>query len=156
MKPDSNLSPTHWIVLASLLGSFVMFGIGAWMLYAGIAAEGAVDIKTTLASGTIRTGSAGLFIIFFAFLIIIASLALLASRASKSTSTGTVPGSRVRSSRLLPALYAVLVALLLCSLGVAVFPEGARMAFLSGAFMLATAMFGLVTAYIRAVATDEP
>lgn len=155
MQTESQFSPTHWIVLASLLGSFVMFGVGAWMLYAGIAAEGAVDIKTTLASGTLRTGSAGLFIIFFAFLVIIASLLLLASRASKSTPTEAQPGARARSRRLLPALYAVLVALLLCSLGVAVFPEGARMAFLSGAFMLLTAMFGLVTAYIRAVADDE-
>ena len=155
MQPESKFSPTHWIVLASLLGSFVMFGVGAWMLYAGIAADGAVDIKTTLASGTIRTGSAGLFIIFFAFLVIISSLALLASRANKGTSGDALPGSRPRSKRLLPALYAVLVALLLCALGVAVFPEGARMAFLSGAFMLATAMFGLVTAYIRAVADDE-
>lgn len=155
MQTDSKFTPTHWIILAVLVCSFAMVGLGAWMLYAGIAAEGAVDIKTTIASGTIKTGSAGLFIIFFAFLVIIAALALLISSAGKDRSFSEVRGTGPRSKRLLPALYAVLVGTILSALGVALFPEGARLSFMTASFILGTAMFALVTAYIRAVAEDE-
>lgn len=47
------------------------------MMGFGIAAEGAIDIKSTVISGSIKTASAGLFILFFAFAIIVYVLASL-------------------------------------------------------------------------------
>jgi hypothetical protein len=49
------------------------------MMWFGIAAEGAIDIKSTVVSGSIRTASAGLFILFFAFAIIVYVLTSLST-----------------------------------------------------------------------------
>ncbi len=51
-------------------------------MWLGVGAEGEVNIKSTLVSGAIKTGSAGLFIIFFGFLIVLFVLGTLTAKAS--------------------------------------------------------------------------
>ena len=71
--------------LVALIGGFVLIGIGAYMMYTGIEAEGSIDLKSSLVSGSLKSGSAGLFLSFFGGLIVIASLISL--RGSESSST---------------------------------------------------------------------
>ena len=75
--------PADIIRLVALIGGFLLAGVGALMMWLGISAEGAIDIKGTVLSGSIRTGSAGLFIVFFAFGIIVYVLASLAAAHSQ-------------------------------------------------------------------------
>src|SRR5258708_28293850 len=68
---ESHWKPNDWLRLVALIGGHMLFAIGAYMLYLGIVAEGIVDIKSTIISGTLKTASAGLFICFFSFLLIV-------------------------------------------------------------------------------------
>jgi len=54
-------------------------------MWLGVGAEGAVDIKSSVLSGTIKTGSAGLFTLFFGFGIIIFVLATLNAKSQNAT-----------------------------------------------------------------------
>lgn len=63
--------PSDVLRLVALIGALVMFGIGAFMMWQGISAEGAIDIKSSVLSGSIKTGSAGLFIAFLSFAVIV-------------------------------------------------------------------------------------
>src|SRR2546430_9538709 len=72
--------PNDWLRLISLIGAFGLFGVGSWMLFQRISAEGFVDLKSTLLSGTLKTSSAGLYICFFALFILIFVLVTLVSR----------------------------------------------------------------------------
>jgi hypothetical protein len=69
-----NWGPNDVIRLAALIGSMVLFGVGAYMMFQGIGAEGAIDIKSSVVSGSLKTGSAGLFIVFLSFLVIVVVL----------------------------------------------------------------------------------
>ena len=60
--------------LLLLLSGIMFFGVGVWMIQAGIKAEGSIDIRSEVLSGSLKTGSAGLFITFFAFFMILASV----------------------------------------------------------------------------------
>ena len=76
------LDPTKWepadvIRLAALIGALLLAVVGSLMMWFGISADGAIDIKSTVISGSIKTASAGLFILFFAFAIIVYVLASL-------------------------------------------------------------------------------
>jgi len=57
--------------LVALLGSLLLFILGAVMMWSGISAEGAIDIKSSILSGSVKTASAGLFICFLSFVIIV-------------------------------------------------------------------------------------
>lgn len=53
------------------------FGVGIWMIKSGISAEGVIDIHfREVLSGSLKTGSAGLFITFLAFWMILLSFLL--------------------------------------------------------------------------------
>jgi hypothetical protein len=52
------------IRLVALLGAILLFALGAFMMWQGISAEGAIDIRSSVLSGSIKTGSTGLFIAF--------------------------------------------------------------------------------------------
>lgn len=54
-----------------LVCGIIFFVVGIIMMIVGISAEGSIDIRSVLVSGKLHTGSAGLFIIFFAFLLIL-------------------------------------------------------------------------------------
>lgn len=103
MTDNSKWSPNDWLRLIGLIGGMCLFGLGAWMLFQGISAEGALDLSTSLVSGKLKTSSAGLFVCFFSFVIIVFSL---------------VSSLRVREEgspdRLVQAFWGVLVAELGC------------------------------------------
>jgi hypothetical protein len=52
----------------------VFFGIGILMLYVGIKAEGSLDVSTGLFSGQLKTGDAGVIVLFLSFILMLASL----------------------------------------------------------------------------------
>ena len=58
--------PADVIRLAALIGAFLL-AVGSLMMWFGISADGAIDIKSTVVSGSIKTASAGLFILFLPF-----------------------------------------------------------------------------------------
>ena len=61
--------------LIALIGGFALFCLGIWLLVSGIKADGTVDLKSAVLSGTLRTESAGLYVCFFAVFIVVISLA---------------------------------------------------------------------------------
>ncbi len=91
------------------------------MLFRGISAEGVVDLKSTLLSGTLRASSAGLYICFFALFIIIFVLVTMVTPTRETTAKATG-----RARRLAWIFWALLVALALSGLGAAFAPEGIR------------------------------
>lgn len=94
MDTSRNWTPNDWIRLVALIGAFGLFGLGAWMLFLGIAAEGTIDLKSSILSGTIKASSAGLYICFFALFIIVFVLASL------------LKSQRVRFDLIRPICYA--------------------------------------------------
>jgi hypothetical protein len=57
----------HTFRLILLIAAIAFFAIGLWMIYSGIQAEGTIDVKSALVSGTVKSGSAGIFIIVRSF-----------------------------------------------------------------------------------------
>jgi hypothetical protein len=64
----------HSFRLILLIAAIAFFCIGIWMINSGIKAEGTVDIKSAIVSGTVKSGSAGLFIVVLAFFLMVFSL----------------------------------------------------------------------------------
>jgi hypothetical protein len=121
MDTENHWKPNDWIRLAALVGAFVLFGIGAWMLFQGISAEGVVDLKSSVLSGTIKASSAGLYMCFFALFIIVVVLATLLTPSNRPTSS-----ARSRVQRLMPVFWGLLVGLGLCAVGSALTEASAR------------------------------
>ena len=67
------LSFDQIIRLIVCLSGVVFFGVGIWMINDGISAQGVIDIKMEVLTGHLETGSAGLFVTFFAFSMIVVS-----------------------------------------------------------------------------------
>ena len=102
--------PSDILKLIALLGGFALCGLGAFMMWLGIGAEGSVDIKSSVLSGSIKTGSAGLFLIFFGAAIVMFVLASLgASASAKSASPIT---RKAKSHTIGIAFFVVLIALI--------------------------------------------
>src|SRR5437016_6221407 len=101
--------PNDWLRLISLVGAFGLFAVGTGMLLRGISAEGIVDLRSTLFSGTLKASSAGLYICFFALFIIIFVLITLVTPPKKGTSK-----AKGRSRRLALLFWALLVAVVTC------------------------------------------
>lgn len=87
--------PADVVRLIAMLGAFILFCIGVLMMWKGIAVEGAIDIKSSVLSGTIKTASAGLFVAFLSFVVIIFVLTTMGghvwpaeSQVSKDQKTG--------------------------------------------------------------------
>src|SRR5436190_22153145 len=118
MNSSAHWKPNDWLKLIALLGAFGLFGVGSWMLFSGISAEGFVDLKSTLLSGTLKASSAGLYICFFGLFIIIFVLGTLIASAAQG---------RGRARRLAWLFWALLSALAACGLGVAFLPSGFRL-----------------------------
>jgi hypothetical protein len=66
-----NLQTKDIFRLTTLIAGIIFFLIGIIMVLYDISAEGVIDITSVVISGKLRTGSAGLFIILFAFIMII-------------------------------------------------------------------------------------
>lgn len=77
-------------------------------MWLGVGADGVVDIKSSVLSGTVKTGSAGLFTIFFGFGIIIFVVASLAARERSERLSPTQRSSRTQN--IVRAFWGVLVA----------------------------------------------
>jgi len=101
-----NWRPADVIRLVALVGAFVLAAIGALLTWYGVGAEGIVDIKSTVLSGSIKSASAGLFIVFFAFGIIIYVLASLSAEHVSHASLGSSPSKNIGR-----AFWGVLIAL---------------------------------------------
>jgi hypothetical protein len=121
MSSPSHWKPNDWLRLIALLGAFGLFGVGSWMLFRGISAEGFVDLKSSLLSGTLRASSAGLYICFFALFIIVFVLVTLVTPPREGAAK-----AKGRARRLAPVFWALLFALAACGLGIAFLPEGFR------------------------------
>jgi hypothetical protein len=94
--------------LLLLLSGIAFFGVGVWMIRSGIKAEGSIDIRSEMLSGSIKTGSAGLFLTFFSFFMIVASV-LFSKRPSVARAKSDKSPLRVLL-RILFTLYALTVA----------------------------------------------
>lgn len=135
--------PSDIIRLVALIVAFVLAIGGAVMMWLGISADGAIDIKSAVISGSIKTGSAGLFILFFAFAIIVYVLASLsASHLAKPSIVHSPP--RVIGIAFFGALGSCLTAGTLGALG-----YGSGFGFF--AFMLGFLTVGIGIAYLVSV-----
>jgi hypothetical protein len=113
MDPTENRwKPNDVIRLGALVGGFVLFLLGALMLYQGISAEGLVDLKSTLLSGSIKTASAGLYICFFAVFIIAVVLATIIVPLNRQPS-----GPTTHPQRIMKVFWGLLLGLALCLIG---------------------------------------
>ncbi|MBS0415432.1 MAG: hypothetical protein JSR68_13760 [Proteobacteria bacterium] len=144
-------NPNDWLRLVALVGAFALFGLGAWMLFQGVVAEGSVDLKSTVLSGTIKASSAGLYICFFALFIII--FVLVSLLGGKKEAGEARP--RGRFSRLFPLFWALLAALVVCAGAIAVLPEGSRSGFAMAVGVLAPTVASVVVVLLRIVNEDD-
>lgn len=88
--------PADIIRFTALIGGFLLCGLGALLMWLGVGAEGAVDIRSSLLSGTIKTGSAGLFTLFFGFGIIVFVLLSLTVKSANTHLTQVQRKSRTK------------------------------------------------------------
>lgn len=120
--------PTDIIRLVALLGGFFLCALGAYLMWLGVGAEGTVDIKSSVLSGTVKTGSAGLFIIFFGFSIVLFVLATLTAKASASSFSSSARHSKAKS---IGGAFAALLVATFISGALGALGYGAGFAFLS-------------------------
>lgn len=154
MGTNTHWTPTDWLKLVALIGGFCLFALGAWILHLGIAAEGIVDIKSTIVSGTLRTASAGLFLCFFAFMVIIFSLVSLYTPSKAATPT-IVSGTKSKAERLRPFFWGLLGGVIVCAVGAAMTEGGARAAFSSAGATLGMGLIFLVAVIVRTVVDED-
>lgn len=132
-----NWEPKDIIRLTALVGGFVLCGVGGVLMWLGVGAEGSVDIKSSVLTGTVKTGSAGLFTLFFGFGIIIF---VLASLSAKMGGPLTEPQRRSRVRHIGYAFAGELVAfLVMATLGATGYGQGfGAAAFFLGLLLLIT------------------
>ena len=74
--PTPNWSVREWLLVITLIGGFLVFFCGIALMIAGTNAEGIIDLKSSVVSGSIKTGSAGLFVCVFGLSLVITTLVL--------------------------------------------------------------------------------
>jgi hypothetical protein len=98
--------PQDRIRIVALVGALVMFLLGAIMMWKGVSAEGIIDLKSSLISGSLKTGSAGLFICFLSFVMIVF---IISNPSNKPISRFfKYSDDRSRFKKLLPVFFALL------------------------------------------------
>jgi hypothetical protein len=75
----------HTFRLILLVAAIVFFAIGLWMIYSGIKAEGTIDIKSAIVSGTVKSGSAGILVTVLSFMLMVLSLPAINRGDKKGT-----------------------------------------------------------------------
>lgn len=105
---STNWTPQDIIRLTALIGGFLLCALGGLLMWLGVGADGVVDIKSSVLSGTVKTGSAGLFTLFFGFGVIIFVIASLAARESQDRLSPTQRKSR--TTHIVRAFWGVLFA----------------------------------------------
>jgi len=83
-RPRMKPSFDQVLRLIVCVAGIVFFGVGIWMVQKGISAQGVIDIKSEVLSGHLETGSAGLFVMFFSFFLIVLSFLLKHPSTAKS------------------------------------------------------------------------
>src|SRR5258706_2748641 len=146
----SNWKPNDWIRLVALIGAFGLFALGAWMLYHGIAAEGVVDLKSSILSGTLKSSSAGLYICFLALFVIVFVLVSLITPRSDSK-----PAQKSRAKRLMPVFWGLLAAIGVCAIGIALLDSSARSGFSITIGVLTMLLVAIVNSLLRMVANED-
>jgi len=120
------------------------------MLFRGISAEGSVDLKSTLLSGTLKASSAGLYLCFFALFIIVFVLVTLVTPAREGTAK-----AKGRSRRLFSIFWALLFTLVGCGLGLAFLPKGFQSFAGIAIGVLSFSLSSVVVAIIRMAYDDN-
>jgi hypothetical protein len=87
------------IRLVGLLGALLLLGLGALMMWKGVSAEGVIDVRSVLISGSLKTGSAGLCIVFLAFLLAVFSIAYPPARRPTNGPITTPSAAKQRGLR---------------------------------------------------------
>lgn len=108
-----NWQPKDILNLVALIGAFVLFAVGAVMVWHGVSAEGTIDIKSSLVSGSLKTGSAGLFMVFLAFLL--AAFSLLSINGESKQNKAPTIERRTRSARLAKGFFALVAGSAICT-----------------------------------------
>lgn len=138
-----NWHPSDIIRLVALIGGFLLCCLGGLLMWLGVGADGAVDIKSSVLSGSIQTGSAGLFTLFFGFGVIVFVIASLTAR--ESATHLSLAQRKSRTTHIVRAFWGVLVAFLLAaSLGAA----GYGNSFIGAAVFLGFMLFFTGVAYV--------
>lgn len=150
MEPSFRWVPNDWLRFIALIGAFALFAVGSWMLFQGISAEGQVDLKSTILSGTLKASSAGLYICFFALFIIVFVLATLLTPPKVS-----VTKTKGRAQRLVSVFWGLLLALGALGLGAAFLPEGFRTFSGIALGVLVMSLASVVFAMIRMTYDDD-
>ena len=140
MNSGNPWKPNDWIRLAALIGAFLLFAIGALMLFYGVTADGVVDIKSTILSGTIKASSAGLYLCFFAMFIIVFVLVTAITRSKEKPSSDGKPGEL----HIMRFFWTVLGLLFLSALGIAFTDGTARAGFIAFMFLMVLPLIALV------------
>lgn len=133
--------PNDVIRLVALIGAMVLFAMGAYMMLQGISAEGAIDIKSSVVSGSLKTGSAGLFIVFLAFLMIV--FVLFSQASSRKAAPSFTSSSSGKSAMVEKAFFALLIAFVTTG-ALAALGYGGGFAFVSVALGFLTFFCGMV------------
>ena len=136
-------TPNDIIRLTALIGGFLLCALGSLLMWLGVGADGVVDIKSSVLSGTVKTGSAGLFILFFGFAVVVFVVASLVAREGATQLSATQRKSR--TMHIVRAFWGVLFAFVAMA-SLAAF--GANSAFGGAAIFLGFLLFFTGVAYI--------
>lgn len=90
-----NYTPKDIIKIIAIIGAFIMFGVGALMMWNGVSAEGTIDLKSPFLTGSLKTGSAGLFISFLSFFIISLVVFSLGEKEQKQHAKNSPPSKKI-------------------------------------------------------------
>ncbi len=120
--------------LVTLVAAIVFFSIGIWMIVNGISAEGAIDIKSAVVSGSLKTGSAGLFIVLLSF--ILAVFTLTPSMSLRRISKISIDSEKPRFKKALHIFYVLCAGIGLSAVGAILFEGDLRGFFIGGCFGL--------------------
>jgi hypothetical protein len=124
-----NWQPPDTLKLIALLGGFVLCGLGAYMMWLGVGAEGSVDLKSAVMSGSVKTGSAGLFLIFFGSAIVLFVLATLTVGA---TAKAAAPALRRTAAHSIGIAFFVILFTLVVSAAAGAMGYGSGFGYLAG------------------------
>ncbi len=125
-------------LLIALIAGIVFFAIGIYLTVQGVTAEGSIDIQSTILSGKITAGSAGLFVLFFSFFIIVFSL--LIGRHITFPSSSSHDAQEMICRRASRVFYTLIFVTVLLVFGVVFFPTEKKFP-----FVFAAAGFGFLT-----------
>lgn len=131
--------PTDILRLVALVGALVLFVLGALMMWQGVSAEGVIDIKSSVVSGSLKTGSAGLFIVFLSFVLVVFVLTSLSKGQTPKLSSFDT-SSKITG---LAGGFFVLLASFVVTAGLAALGYGFGFGLLAGALGFFTLIAGV-------------